>query len=145
MKLRKYNKKFKYILIISSMLLNIMEYLLEKYSIKNIFSVKNELSQKTFIIYKGTKIIKSKILNDYLSKISDDFIIKKRDEEFTVNKFFNLSLYSDNPNIKYNSKKKLLYFVSKLKNRNIKQIDTFFIPQVSNFGNYLILINNCIY
>ncbi len=98
-----------------------------------------------FTFYKGEKIFKSKLINDYLSKISDDYMYDKKIEKNKLDKYFNLLYFVDDDSIKYYLKKKLLDYVSTLKNRTINNITTIFLSRNVNFGNGLIIINNCIF
>ena len=47
------------------------------------------------ISFKGEKILKSKLINDYLSKISNDSFFDKEEERSRFNLFFNLPTYSN--------------------------------------------------
>ena len=96
------------------------------------------------INYKGVKISKSKLINDYLSKI-DCSISEKNEEKKRFNQFYNLAEYSANPIIKSKLKDKFLEEISKLKNQKISNLDIFFISHPTNFGNNLVIVNNIIF
>ena len=96
------------------------------------------------IKYKGEKILKSKLINA-LSQISDDYISDKENEINSINNYYNLTYYYDNSIVKSELKAKLLCEISRMKNKNITQIETFFISSNINFGNGLIAFNNAIF
>lgn len=97
------------------------------------------------IFYKGKKVLKYKLINQYLSKISDEYISDKIEEKIRFNKYYNLAIYSNNLNTKYILRAKLLKEISKLKNHTITKINTFYLSHNYNFGNSLIALNNAIF
>lgn len=99
----------------------------------------------TEIIYKGKKIRKSKLINNYLSEISDDQFVEKAVEKKRFNEYYDLAVYSNEPKIKYKLREKLLKEISKIKNKTITKLDTFFLSYSINFGNNLLTINNAIF
>ena len=97
------------------------------------------------INYKGEIISKEKLLNDYLSKISNEFRIEKEYEKKMFNQYFYLADYSNIPIIKTKLKKEFLKVISKKKNQTITELDVFFLSRIYNFGNNLLTINNAIF
>jgi len=97
------------------------------------------------INYKGERVLKYKLLENYLIKISDDFKSDKDRERKTFSKFYNLSEYSNESIIQSYLKEKLLKYISELKNTAITQIDSFYLSTNWNFGNSLIIMNNAIF
>ena len=96
------------------------------------------------ISYKGEKIERTKLISDYLSSISkDESIIGK--EKRRAYRFFYLPEYSDNSTLRNNIKSKYMQMFSKLKNKPINKIETFFLSYACPFGNSVILINNLIF
>ena len=96
------------------------------------------------IMYKGSIILKTKLISDYFSRISIEEQ-KEEHEKQNLNKLLNLSEYSDDINEKNNYKNQFLKFFSKIKKKQMNQIDTLFISQNCNFGNCIITINNIIF
>ena len=88
--------------------------------------------------------MKPKLIND-LSKISDDYISDKENEINNINYYYNLSYYNGNAIGKSEIKSKLLCEISRMKNQNITQLETFFLSSNINFGNGLIVVNNAIF
>lgn len=107
-------------------------------------SVKTKLLP-TEIIYKGKKYLKSNLINDFLSKISDDLLSEKREEMKKFNLYYNLADYSNDTMVKYKLKNLLLKEISSMKKQNISQIDIFYLSHNINFGNNLIAVNNAIF
>ena len=97
------------------------------------------------IFYKGKKILKEKLINDYLGKISDEYISYKHEERIRFNKYYNLADCSNPLIFQSEIKTKILKEISKLKNQTVTFIDTFFISHINNFGNSIIIINNAIF
>ena len=112
----------------------------------NIFIKKNEINEFLLIAYKGKKLLKSKLLDEYFSIISNNNSKKViSHEKEKILQFFNFSGYHDRPTFKLFLRKNLLDYISKLKNKTINHIDTFYITQIWNFGNNLIATNNYIF
>ena len=111
------------------------------------FNSKNikQIIYPEMITYKGKKILKSKLINDYLLKLSDDNISERDDEIEKINFYYNLAHYSNEKMIKSELKAKFFEEISKLKNQTIKKIDIFYLSYCLNFGNNLIAINNAIF
>ena len=111
------NASNKYCLIIIFCLLFIIIIIIIRYKqfklIKNLY-IKNMLYPKT-IIYKGKILLKSVLINDYLSTISDDNLYEKLAEKNRLNKYFNLATYSENETIILELRKKMFELISKKK------------------------------
>ena len=105
----------------------------------------NYLHFSDIINYKGEKVLKSKLLNDYLSKVSDNYLSEKNSERNLFNNYFYLADYKDDPLVKKNLKTKFIQHISKIKKQNITKIDIFYLSYNLNFGNNLIVINNAIF
>ena len=105
---------------------------------------KNSLYSNT-IYYRGEKILKNTLINNYLSRISDDFKSAKDDEKERFYQYYNLTDYSNNMKKQDELRDKLLQELSRLKNQTISKIDIFFISFSLNFGNSLVAINNAIF
>ena len=91
-----FKKKYEYYFIIIFLLIYtiFIPTKLIKYFVNKIFIPRNiYCSNETF--YKGEKILKTKLIHDFLSKISDKYIIEKKVERNKLNKLFNLSYYSN--------------------------------------------------
>ena len=93
----------------------------------------------------GGKISKSKLINDYLTKISDEYITEKEIERNRLNTILNLAYINNESNIKNDLKSKYLKEISKMKNQTVTELETFFLVSNYNFGNGLIAINNVIF
>ena len=110
----------------------------------NKYPIKKILYSNT-ISYKGEKILKSTLINNYLSGVSDDYISEKAKERKRLNNYFNLAFYSNETFIHSELKKKFLEEISNIKNKNITHLDIFFLSHNLNFGNNLLAINNAIF
>ena len=97
------------------------------------------------IDYMGKKVKKEKLLNDYLSRVSDDYIDDKKEERKRFTLYYNLFKYSNNNSMKNKLKKNLLDEISRLKKQNITKLDTFYLSHKVNFGNNIIAVNNAIF
>lgn len=93
----------------------------------------------TSILYKGVKIIKSKLIDDYLSKITDDYKSDKYEERIRFNNYFNLPHYSRNPLCMSDIKSKIFEELSILKKQNITHFDIFVLSKNTNFGNTIFI------
>ena len=100
---------------------------------------------KNEINYKGHSVLKQKLIDDFLSNITDDYNSAKRDENVRFNNFYNLAIYSNNSTVQSELKTKFLKEVSRLKKRKTTQLKTFFLSKNFGFGNSLIQINNVIF
>ena len=95
--------------------------------------------------YKGENISKSKLLNDYLSKISDDYLTEKEVETKLYNHYYYLANYNNESSIKSKLKTKFLEYISRIKKQVTTKIDIFYLSYNINFGNNLIVVNNAIF
>ena len=147
MKIGKFNKFLFYFIIFFFALIIVINIILKKENFRNIFAsfLEKNFDKISFITYKGQKLLKSKLINDYLSKIPDIYISDKRREKERLNSYLHLDYYNNIPILKKNLKKKLLNFASKLKKKAINKIDTIYLSKNGNFGNSLVTINNCIF
>ena len=110
---------------------------------------KNEIKEQETIspneiMYKGSKILKIQLIEDYFSRISIDEQ-NKDNERNILNKLFNLSEYSNEPNEKNKYKNVFLNFFSNIKNKKMNKVETLFLDDMSNFGNCIVKINNIIF
>ena len=96
------------------------------------------------IMYKGSKMLKTQLLDDYFSRISIEEQKKDNEREELI-KLFNLTDYSNEPNIKNKCKNEFLNYFSLLNNKSFTKIDTFYAEYPGNFGNCIININNIIF
>ena len=100
---------------------------------------------KKEINYKGQSVLKQKLIDDFLSNVTEDYKLAKRDENIRFNNFYNLAIYSNNSTIQSELKTKFLKEVSRFKKRKITHLKTFFLSKNFGFGNSLIQINNAIF
>jgi len=137
------NSKYKFTIIF--ILLYIIICILQKYILlKNEENIKKNIYSNE-MIYKGINILKSKLIKDFLSKVSDNFKSDKESEKEKFNIYYYLPEYSNIPKIQSELRIKFFEEVSKRKNKTITQLDTFFLSRQLKFGNSLISINNCIF
>ena len=120
--------------------------------ILTIIVLRNNRTEKDYYIYEqdkidymGKKVKKEKLLNDYLSRVSDDYIDDKKEERKRFTLYYNLFKYSNNDSMKNKLKKNLLGEISRLKKQNITKLDTFYLSHKVNFGNNIIAVNNAIF
>ena len=143
----KFNKCKYYLLIIFFLLyIEILFSLKQKiYPLKNAEYTNINIFNSNVISYKGEKILKSQLINFYLSTISEQYKSVKKEERQKLNLYLNLPEFSNNPQYQSELRDKFFKEVSKRKNQSITQLDIFFISHQSNFGNSLISINNAIF
>ena len=141
------NSTIKYYLVIKFYSLFIIIIIIIRYIhyelIKNLY-IKNMIYSKT-IVYKGKTMLKSDLINDYLSTISDDNSYEKNKERSRLNKYFNLATYYKNEIIISELRKKLFDLASQIKGKIITHLDIFYLSYNLNFGNNLVAINNAIF
>ena len=126
------------------MKLHIIIHIYTKFSTNEIpKNIMNFYSNK--ISYKGEKIFKDKLINNYLERVSEEYKPYKDEERMRFNKFSRLADYSNNLIIKSELRRIFLDEVSNLKNKTITKLDIFYISRNYNFGNSLIYINNAIF
>ena len=89
--------------------------------------------------------MKSDLINDYLSTISDDNSYEKSKERSRLNKYLNLATYYKDEIIISELRKKMLDFASQIKGKIIHHLDIFYLSCNFNFGNNLVAINNAIF
>ena len=130
---------FKYLfLIIFILLLVYIAKLIIGYKIIQFF---DEKKVREIMSYKGIKLKKKKIIEDYLSFAAENENHKLGEN----NSLYHLFYLDEYPN---NKKKRLeikLKFISKLKNNRTKKIDTFFMTNNYRLGNSIISLNNAIF
>ena len=139
--------KYKYFILLISFLLYISFFLIKicpNKNISNSLAPYQKIYSKT-ISYKGEKVLKSKLLDDYLSKISDDYSAEKIVETNLFNQYYYLANYYEEPLIKSELKSKFLQYISELKKQVITKIDIFYLSYNINFGNNLLVVNNAIF
>jgi len=130
---------------VSNYLLFFILLILLLFAIKFIFKKKNninffeeEYKQET-IDYKGEKVQKEKLIEDYLSRITENDNIKYR-ERYLLYKYLYLDEYIGNTKVKSRIKSKI---ISVMKSTKIDKIETFYIKKINNFGNNLISVKKC--
>ena len=111
---------------------------------KHLFKIRKRIYSNE-INYKGHKILKSKLIDDYLSKISEDYNSEKIHERELFNNYYYLANFYNDSLIKTELREALLIEVSRIKKQIIKRIDILFISYILNFGNNLLVINNAIF
>ena len=111
---------------------------------KHLFKIRKRIYSNE-INYKGHKILKSKLIDDYLSKISEGYISEKKHERELFNNYYYLANFYNDSLIKTELREALLIEVSRIKKQIIKRIDILFISYILNFGNNLLVINNAIF
>ena len=130
---------FQYLfLIIFILLLVYIAKLIIGYKIIQFF---DEKKVPEIMSYKGIKLKKKKIIEDYLSFAAENENHKLGEN----NSLYHLFYLDEYPN---NKKKRLeikLKFISKLKNNRTKKIDTFFMTNNYRLGNSIISLNNAIF
>ena len=97
------------------------------------------------IYYKGKKILKSKLLENYLFGIPNAYRDEKNLEIKRFKKYFYFADYSNDLTNKEVLKSKILKFVSIKKNQTVTQLDIFYISNILAFGNNMIQLNNAIF
>ena len=134
------NYKYYFVLIFLFFYINIIS------DLKIIYLKKHEkIYYKDKIIYKGQSILKQKLIDGFLSNITDEYNSAKEEENSRFNRFYNLAVYSNNSIVQTELKTKFLKEISKMKKRKTTQVDTFFLSNNTYFGNSLVQINNVIF
>ena len=95
--------------------------------------------------YKGELVLKSKFINDYLSRVSNRHNFDRNEERHYFYKYFYLPEYTDDPKIQSLIRKKFYEKIYKIKKKNISKIDTLLITKNNPFGNNIPCINNAIF
>ena len=97
------------------------------------------------IYFKGGQISKSKLIDNYLTNISDKNKYAKIFEKNRFNIYFNLPEYPEEPEIQELVRKKIYNDISNITKRTITKIDTILLERSNPFGNNIICINNAIF
>ena len=95
--------------------------------------------------YKGEKVSKSKLIEDYLVNITNKNKLEKNKEKEKFNKFYYLPEYPDDPQIQSVIRKKVYEVISNIRNKTINKIDTIFVSRANPFGNNVVCVNNAIF
>ena len=90
--------------------------------------------------YKGEKVSKSKLIDDYLVNITNKNKLEKNKEKEKFNKFCYLPEYSDDPEIQAVIRKKVYEVISNIRNKTINKIDTIFVSRANPFGNNVVCL-----
>ena len=140
------NTKIYLILILLSLTISIIIiiiiFFLRKWQTQR--KIQKEINNLNLIYYKGEIINRKKLLKDFLSRVSDNnHIVGHEKKKFS--KYFYLPEYLNNKIFRYNIKNKFMNMFSKIKNKPINKIETFFIGYDIPFGNSLITLNNLIF
>jgi len=146
--LRKIRKSlYKYLFIVTGIsiyiIFNLINIAGNKFKIY-LFKIRKRIYNNE-INFKGNKTLKSQLINNYLSKISDDYFSEKKRERKLFNNYYYLANYFNEPVIKENLRKALLEEASRIKKQIIIKIDIFFISFILNFGNNILIVNNAIF
>ena len=146
MKKHIYNNYIYVIIIAYSSIIII--YILLKTNKVEITSLKIYFKKKLYsdiINYNGEKLLKSKLLDNYLSGIPDIYLDEKNQEKKLFNEYYYLDDYSNDPTIKKELRSKFLEFISKKKNQNVTKLDVFYLNKAYKFGNQIIALSNTIF
>jgi len=92
--------------------------------------------------YKGEKVSKSRLIDDYLVNITNKNKFEKNKEKEKFNKFYYLPEYSDDPEIQAVIRKKVYEVISNIRNKTINKIDTIFVNRANPFGNNIRMQSN---
>ena len=111
---------------------------------KHLFKIRKRIYSNE-ISFKGNKILKSKLIDDYLSKISDDYYAEKKHERELFNNYYYLANFYNDTKIKTELREAFLIEASRIKKQITSQIDMLFISYILNFGNNILVINNAIF
>ena len=95
--------------------------------------------------FKGEKILKSKVIEDFLANVTDKYKNDKKEERELFNKYYYLPEYQEDIKIQNIIKQNLLDFISERKKKTINKINTIFIDRTNPFGNNVPCINNAIF
>ena len=140
---KKYTK-LKYLILFIFIILIIIKNIFSKQSTTEKLNLIVEKYNPELITYNGEKVQKKKLIEDYLSRVSENDKAKTEEIEL-INKYFYLDEYVNDPKIKLNIKNKLMEMFSKMKGKQTDKIDTIFIRQNNRFGNSVITVNNAIF
>ena len=135
--------RIKYFIIIYIFIVPIIVLFIIKYR-KNFRKFKQFASSEE-MYFKGKIISKSKVIDDYLAKVTDEFKDEKKNERDSFNFFSSLPEYTEDVKQQNVIKQNLLDEISKIKGKTINQINTIFIESVNYFGNNVPCVNNIIF
>ena len=133
-----------YIIIIPLIIISIIKrkrYLKKKEKIEKYF-LSNSSDE---MYYKGEKVSKSKLIEDYLVNITNKNKFEKKIEKEKFNKFYYLPEYSDDPDIQEAIRKKVYEVISNIRNKTINKIEKIFVSRINPFGNNVVCVNNAIF
>ena len=133
-------KSFLYYLILILFILLLLY--ITKIIIKDkIILIFEERYDPEIINYKGEKVQRKKLIEDYLSITpeNDENKLKEKDRLY---KNFYLDEYPNNKKKRFEIK---LKFISQMKNNNTKKIDIFYMKNNYKLGNSIISLNNVIF
>ena len=112
---------------------------------KNIEIEKEEENYNPELIsYKGEKVQKKKLVEDFLSRSSETGI-EKYNEKNRLYEIINYDEYIQNSTIKLEIKSKVMSWFSQIKNKKIDKLDTVCLLSNDNVGNSLVRLNNAIF
>ena len=100
---------------------------------------------KDEMYFKGEKVLKSKLIDDYLMNITDKYKYDKNEERQKFNYYYYLPEYSDGQEIQKEIRKHFYELISQKKKKTINKIDKIYIERNNPFGNNVPCINNAIF
>ena len=100
---------------------------------------------KDEMYFKGEKVPKSKLIDDYLINITDKYKYDKNEERQKFNFYYYLPEYSNEPEIQKEIRKKFYELISHKKRKIINKIDKIYLERNNPFGNNVPCINNAIF
>ena len=103
------------------------------------------IPSKDEMYFKGEKVSKSKLIDDYLMNITDKYKYDKNEERQKFNFYYYLPEYSDDPDIQKVIRKKFYELISQKKKKTINKIDKIYLERNNPFGNNVPCINNAIF
>ena len=141
------NKKLRKRPLFQYLIIFFITFILIIFTIKLIFKQNNieifgEKYNPETIDYKGEKVQKKKLIEEYLSRITENDNEKLRERNLSY-KYLYLDEY--NPKNKNVKSKIISNFFIFMKIQKIIKFDIFYIKDNNNFGNTLIAINNAIF
>ena len=118
-----------------------------------LFIIKHRKNSKKFkqfisseeMYFKGEIISKSKLIDDYLTKVTDEFKEDKKNERDSFNYYSSLPEYTEDVKQQNIIIQNLLDEISKIKKKTINKINKIFIESVNYFGNNVPCVNNAIF
>ena len=140
----KYFRKFfllLYILLIPLLIFQIIKRRKNKSKLEKYMTIPS----KDEMYFKGEKVSKSKLIDDYLMNITDKYKYDKNEERQKFNFYYYLPEYSDAPEIQKVIRKKFYELISQKKKKTINKIDKIYLERNNPFGNNVPCINNAIF